>query len=461
MKMKKAIYIKRMVLIVWIGFFTACESFTEVDAPQSQLTTPAVFENVATAEAAMSDIYARLREDGMVTGTLGGLTNLLANYTDEMQFFGSNLELEQFNNHTIVTTNSLITSLWNGTYGEIYATNLMLEGMGNSTAIATKDKERLKGEALFIRAYLHFYLVNVFGDIPYVTTTDYNVNASIRKTSQEQVWQKIITDLAEAETLVPAAYPSPEKVRVNKSVVTAMLARVYLYREDWEKAAAKASEVIGNAMYRWVDNPALEFLRESTATIWALHPGNPGLNTKDARTFVFSSGPPTKPGLAISFVDGFETADIRRNLWVRKVTNGSDNWYCSYKYKKTLATSPSQEYTILFRLSEQYLIRAEAYAHLGNLSGAQQDINKIRLRAGLGITTANSAETLLEAVARERKYELFTEQGHRWFDLKRTGKASEVLSDIKPGWQDTHLVLPLPQTELLLNNNLLPQNQGY
>ncbi|MFV8339529.1 RagB/SusD family nutrient uptake outer membrane protein [Flavobacterium sp. LB3P21] len=454
-------YINPIIVAFIVCWLYSCESFTEVDTPQSQLTSPAVFENVTTANAAMANIYARLREDGMVTGTPGGLSSLMANYSDEMRFYGSSIDMEQFNNHTIVPSNSLIASLWNGTYGEIYAANAILEGLANSTAIPDEDKARLTGEALFLRGYLHFYLVNVFGDVPYVTATDYNNNSTIFKTPQAQVWQNIISDLTQAESVLPENYPVIERVRINKAVATAMLSRVYLYTEDWVKAEEKASEVIANNLYSWEGNPAKEFLRESPAIIWALHPGVAGVNTKEARTFVFSSGPPIRPSLANSLVSAFESNDLRRNLWVKTVTNSSGTWYCAFKYKKTANTGTSQEYSILFRLAEQYLIRAEAYAHLGNISGAQDDLNKIRTRAGLPSTTADAQESLLTAIAQERRMELFTEQGHRWFDLKRTGKATEVLSAIKPGWQNTQVLLPLPQTELLLNNNLQPQNPGY
>ncbi|MBP4139784.1 RagB/SusD family nutrient uptake outer membrane protein [Flavobacterium cupreum] len=449
--------------IIWTALLTlsACESFTEVGTPQSQLTTPAVFESINTADAAMGDIYARLREDSMVAGTLNGLSSLLSNYSDEMQYTGSSIEIMQFNNHTITPSNSLITGLWNSTYSQIYAANLMLEGLQNSTALTDNEKARLSGEALFIRGYLHFYLINIFGDVPYITTTDYVANSVTSKTPHEQVWQNIIADLTQAETLLPVEYPSQEKVRVNKAVAAAFLARIYLYREDWANAAAKATAVIDNPNYIWVDDTSQEFLRESTATIWALHPGTPGLNTKDARTFIFSSGPPSKPSLAASFVTGFESGDLRRTQWVRTVSNSSGSWYSSYKYKKPLGTASSEEYTILFRLAEQYLIRAEANAHLSNISDCQADLNKIRNRAGLSNTTASTETELLEAIAKERRFEFFTEQGHRWFDLKRTGKATEVLSPIKSGWEDTQIILPLPQSELLLNGNLLPQNPGY
>lgn len=119
------------------------------------------------------------------------------------------------------------------------------------------------------------------------------------------------------------------------------------------------------------------------------------------------------------------------------------------------------EYSIIFRLSEQYLIRAEARAHLDNISGAQLDLNTIRNRAGLPNTLATSMSDLLNAIIQERQVELFAEQGHRWFDLKRTGNAGTVLSAIKPNWQATDVLLPIPETELEINPNLLPQNSGY
>mgnify|MGYP000558983720 CR=1 FL=1 len=294
-----------------------------------------------------------------------------------------------------------------------------------------------------------------------MTTTNYVANATIGKTPADEVLQKVTVDLLLAETLLPTSYPTAERVRVNKAVASAMLARVYLYRGDWNNAAAKATAVIDNPAYVWVNNPATEFLRQSTSTILALHPGTPGLNAKDGRTFIYSSGPPSKPFLSPQFVASFEAGDLRRTNWVRTVTTAGVNWYMSYKYKKTGATATSEEYTILLRLPEQYLIRAEAYAHLNQIPAAQADINKIRTKAGLGNTTAVTQAELLAAVAKERKYELFTEQGHRWFDLKRTGQAATVLSPIKPNWEATDLLFPLPASELLLNANLLPQNPGY
>lgn len=440
---------------------TSCESFTEIEVPQSQLTGPAVFEDVNTANAALVNAYARLREEGMVTGTAFGLSHLLGNYADELTFYGSNTSFQSFNNHTLVPSNSFLATLWNTSYSQLYALNSIIEGLDNTSAIAEEDKEKLKGEALFLRAYIHFYLTNCFGEIPYITTTNYLQNATVSKNSIAEVNQNIVQDLEDAIALLPLNYPSSERVRANKYVAKAMLARQHLYLGNWEQAESAATAVLNSGVYTWELNVANVFLKENPGIVWALHPGIAGLNTKDARTFVFSIGPPTRPALSQDLINEFELNDTRRTNWTRTITNGSQSWYHAYKYKKTLNTGTSQEYTILFRLAELYLIRAEARAEQDNTTAALEDLNKVRNRAGLANSIAVTKAQILAAVLQERKMELFTEQGHRWLDLKRTGNAATVLSPIKPNWQNTHIVFPLPEAELLLNSNLLPQNTGY
>lgn len=459
--MKNLRVIKIVLPILLLATFWSCDEFTEVGKPQSQLIGYTVFQENSTANAAMADIYARLREGGMVTGLNTGLSSLLGNYADELDFYGTNPALQQFNNHTLVPSNALISGLWSNSYSQIYACNALLKGVEESTGLTPEQKDRLTGEALFIRGYLHFYLVNLFGDIPYVTEIDYSTNATIGKLPVAAVYEQIITDITTAENSLPVAYNGSERVRVNKAVATAFLARIYLYTQNWAAAASHADSIIANSSYTWEANPANEFLRASPDVIWSLHPGIAGLNTRDARTFVFTSGPPPRPAMSTYLRNAFESSDLRKTNWTKIISNANGSWAHAFKYKKTTNTGTSQEYTILFRLSEQYLIRAEARAHLGDISGAQADINKVRSRGGLPNTTAATTAELLAAVLQERKVELFLEQGHRWFDLKRTGNANGVMSAIRPQWEPTQLLLPIPETELLLNPNLLPQNPGY
>jgi hypothetical protein len=98
---------------------------------------------------------------------------------------------------------------------------------------------------------------------------------------------------------------------------------------------------------------------------------------------------------------------------------------------------------------------------MGDIAGGRQDLNAVRNRAGLNNSEVSTAEQLRDAVISERRFELFTEFGNRWFDLKRTQKAEQILSPIKPGWKNTDLLLPIPEAEILANPNLNPQNPGY
>jgi hypothetical protein len=442
-------------------FIFSCDSFTEVDTPQSELIGKTVFEDVGTTKAALADSYARLREGGVNSGTQFAGTPLLANYSDDLDFFGTNANIEQFNKHTMIPANPVLATLWNTGYSQIYAVNALIEDVQGSAAITGEDRDRILGEALFIRAFIHFYYVNMFGSIPYVTTTDYNVNKVIAKLPEALVYQKIIADLIQAESLIPESYPSEERVRANKAAVEAMLARVYLYTGDYAHAKAYADTVINSGTYSVEPDLSLAFLKESPAIIFAFHGGLAGQNTKDAKTYIFTSGPPIRSALSQNLYDAFEPGDLRKTAWLKNVTNASSTWHMANKYKKISMTDPAQEYTIVLRIEEQYLIRSECRAILGDITGAQEDLNITRNRAGLPNTTADTQSALIDAIINERRFEFFTEQGHRWFDLKRTGKAAAVLSAIKPDWKVTDLLFPIPETELLLNPKLLPQNPGY
>jgi hypothetical protein len=138
---------------------------------------------------------------------------------------------------------------------------------------------------------------------------------------------------------------------------------------------------------------------------------------------------------------------------------GSDYFY-PYKYKRRINT-PVDEYTIVLRLAEQYLIRSEACHKQGKFQEALGDINIIRERAGLLPLELTAEDELYKAIFQERKLELFTEFGHRWFDLKRTGLVHAVLSPIKgDNWQETDQLFPIPFAEIQLNPELT-QNPGY
>lgn len=447
------------LLIIFLSCLTGCDSFVDVDTPDSQLTGNSVFEDRNTANAAMADIYSKLRDSGVLSGQTLGTSYTLGLYADELTYYSSATNPEFTN--TMLGSSPVSASVWNESYKQIYGANAIIEGVHNAVSLAVNDRNQFKGEALFVRALVHFYLTNMYGDIPYVTTTDYNVNRLVSRMPVEEVYQHIISDLNEAIDLLPEEYISAERVRANRATAHALLARVYLYHGNWAEASNEASAVINNPLYNWETDLDNIFLKSSTTTIWQFMPKLEGNNTDEGSLFIFLTGPPPLIALTTDFVTSFEAGDQRKEHWIATVTSGTETWFHSYKYKQNSNTGSSLEYSVVFRLAEQYLIRAEARAMQGELSIAKEDLNKIRHLAGLGDTDAATATEIAVAVLNERRHELFTEYGHRFFDLKRTNNLDSVLSLSKIGWDHNDMFWPIPNNELLANPNLHPQNPGY
>lgn len=457
---KPHLSIKILLGIFLFFLLSACEDYLEIDPPQSQIVGELVFEEKNLAESALAGIYI----DGLnriMHATW--FTTYIGLYTDELEYAGSQISLyEDFINNNVLTTNSTNLSFWSQNYAAIYKANALIEGMDKSTKINIVDKNRIKGEALFFRAYLHFYLVNLYGDIPYISTSDYTKNSKVSKMPVQEVYTHLISDLIAAKELLPENYFTGERVHANKWAASALLSRVYLYSGQWEEAESESTALITNNLFTKETDLSKVFLKESTSTILSLK--SQGTNNAGDGTF-YLLGPDyisSHSRWLTSYVaEAFESGDLRRSLWVGSAVRNDEMVYYSSKYKETSNTTPSKEYSVLLRIEEQYLIRAEARAHLEDITGAQGDLNTIRNRADLGNTDAATVNDLLEAVLHERQVEFFLELGHRFFDLKRMGFADAVLSPIKPGWNATDILLPIPESEILLNPNLLPQNPGY
>lgn len=451
--------VKTEVLLLIIGTFISCEPFIDVELPSHLLTQEAIYENPETTRAALSNIYSKLRDNTIITGSQAGISNLLSLAADEMTYYGTQpLPDQDFYNNAILPGNPVVLSFWNQGYNLIYAANDIIEGVTNSSGLTPQEKEAFIGEALFIRAFIHHYLTLLYGKIPYITTTDYLENTNVTRQSIETVYENIISDLQAARDLLPDANVEL-KTRPDRWVATAMLARVFLYQERWPEALEEATVILNN--FQWEEDINDVFLNTNPGTIWQLMPESEAVNTLEAQTFIFTTSPPPLRALNQSLVDSFESNDLRKTAWIGEVSNGTESWFHPYKYKLLPGSGSNNEYSIVFRLAELYLIRAEAHAHLNNIAQGVSDLNKTRNRAGLDIAIANDSESLLVEIFNERKRELFTEMGHRWFDLIRSNMANTVLGQLKPGWNNTDVLLPLPEQELLLNPNLLPQNPGY
>lgn len=455
-------------------FIASCEKFVTVDPPTASLVSETVYTSNGTAAAAVTSIYSRLSSSGLSTGntSISMLTGVAA---DELIHYSSNLRLSQFYSNSLSSTD---VYFWPELYQQLYVTNAVLEGLERSSAVSNAIKQQLVGEARFIRAFLLFYATNLYGDVPLVTTTDYRVNNALSRSASSEVYDQIVADLTAAKDLLSDKYLSPtgtttnDRVRPNKSAAQAMLARVYLYTKKWSLAEANATAVINNtANYNLVTDLTKVFLTSSKEALWQLQPVVPGYNTQDAFYFVLTSIPGSERqpvSLRTNLVNSFEPADKRLTNWVAnyKATPTGTTYYYPFKYKvyTVSSTQPVTEAVMVLRLAEQYLIRAEARAHQDNIFGALADLNAIRARAGLVGVSAPTQAATLTAIYRERQLEMFTEWGHRWFDLKRTLNIDAVMDTVTPSkggvWKTTSQYLPIPNNELLINPKLT-QNEGY
>jgi starch-binding outer membrane protein, SusD/RagB family len=466
-------------VLIFLAFFSfySCKSFVEVGVPVTMITAQTVYANNNSAAAAMTSIYSNM---------IGGISSLSSGRNsisflqgmaaDELKNYSTDAISLQFYQNALISNNSYF---WTEIYKEIYVTNAVIIGCENSTALSTTVKQQLIGEAKFMRAFLYFYAVNLYGSVPLALSTDYKINSTLSRASEDDVYKQIIGDLKDADNLLPINYATPTgaattlRVRPNKAAAMSLLARVYLYTKNWNAAKIEADSVISNvSQYNLESDLNQVFSYDSKEAIWQLQPVYPGLNTFDAYYFILTSTPGTGrfyAALSDDLLNVFEPGDARLANWVGQYQSANVVYSYPFKYKKNVynpqqSLSDVTEYLMVLRLAEQYLIRAEARVENEDISGANLDLNIIRRRSGLSDVTITDKTSLLNAIFHERQVELFTEWGHRWFDLKRTGQLNNIMPAVtqsKGGsWSPDAALLPIPRSEILLNRNLV-QNPGY
>jgi hypothetical protein len=471
---------KNMLIICLVTILCAmgCKGIIEIDPPKDSITTRQVFENKEDATAALLGIYSYMANGGAGSfnnPTNASLTILCGMSADELlPYISSDIRLVHFYTNALLADNSYGHYFWIYFYSYMYQTNAVLEGLTASTGISQNVKEELLAEAKFLRAFNNFYLVNLFGDIPLITNTDYKSNKLASRTSMNGVYRAIINDLTDAKKMLPADYIAGggERVRANKWAAGALLARTYLYTGDFLNSEAEATAVINHtALYSLVDLDKV-FLTNSLEAILQWH-NNSGSNNENYNAtpegfLLIPNSSATQPNYLVTeqLLNSFEAGDRRSVSWLQHYTYDGIDYAYPYKYKTGSAEAKPNgqitEYYTVLRLAELYLIRAEARAQQGNLTGAIADVNRIRNRAGLDDVAALSKDQVLSAIMQERKIELFSELGHRWLDLKRTGKVGQAFSQLpyKSAYKPYQNLYPIPGVELDVAPNLI-QNTGY
>ncbi|MES2107956.1 MAG: RagB/SusD family nutrient uptake outer membrane protein [Bacteroidota bacterium] len=463
------------ILLMILVFSCSCKKFILVPPPTTQVVTTSVFADASSATAAQLGVYIKIRSSVANFNFVTGISSdELFNYNRAVFYKDAYV-----NTLNVQDASSLSTAYWNVYYNAIYQENAIIENLEKSP-VNLKIKQQLTGEAYFTRAYNYLMLLNLYGGVPLVTSTDYTTNTNKARSTTADVYTQIVADLKIAHSLLNSNYVdasdtvvTTDRVRPTTWAADALLARVYLDTKDWKDAETQASIVINNTEFNLPSDLTTVFKNTSREAILQFIPDNTKTYSYNGGVFVVSNGVPTSCTISNTLLGVFEPGDQRKVNWISTYTNPTTS--VSYTYASKYRRSPSStgnndEYDMVLRLGEQYLIRSEARAQQNNISGtngALSDLNAIRHRAGLGdYSDAIDQTSVLAAIAHERQVELFTE-GQRWVDLKRTGMIDAVMG--APGnacatkggtWQSYQQLYPISLPDIQKAPNLT-QAPGY
>jgi starch-binding outer membrane protein, SusD/RagB family len=463
--MRNYVIPSKIIIPVFLIVICSCKKFVEISVPKNQLVSSEVFKDSADATAAVLGIYIDMMQNQTLTIANGGVTVATGLSSDELSTTLNVSGIPEFYTNSISTTNSLNNDVWVYAYKFLYETNACIEGINQSHSISSSVKNQLIGESKFLRAFLYFNLTNLYGAVPIVTNTDYHKSQLLGRSPQDSVYRQILSDLLDAKERLSSNVISTNKLRVNFYTVCAFLSKIYLYLKDFSKAESETSIVINSGVYKLERTINNVFLATSGETIFAMQSILSNIETFEGKTFVpILNRRPSYP-ISSYLLNCFESNDKRSETgnWITTITSSGITYYIPYKYKQSqhLNSTPLENYVVL-RLAELFLIRAEARAQQNKIQSSIDDINMVRVRAGLDplASTLNQDQTV-SAIQKERRVELFCEWGNRWFDLKRTNQADVVLKPEKgSNWQSTDALYPIPQNEIN-NNRFLDQNSGY
>lgn len=435
----------------WIavaGLVAACDSPLDTN-PTAAIDAEGALTTQRGVELALNGAYRALQ-----AGSLYGRQELAFPdmYADNLNYTGTFTGDREVSIRAILPSNGEVGGIWSSAYVGINRANYILDALESVNDFTGDNKNKYRGEALWIRAAMYHLLVKYYGGVPLVDKPTKAVDESINVTraSQAETFAFIVKDLEEASGLLPAARANG---RATKGAADALLARVYLEMGDYAKARDKATLLINNSAYRLTAtyNELWSGNKNTTESIYEVQ-----FTTQNSSSVAFWFYPTPLGGRlgfapSQSLLTAYTAADARRAASIATHTNGQ---VYGYKYRQV---ATGNENIPMLRLAEMYLIRAEANARL-NAAGdiVRADINVTRRRAGLADLPATVATqaALMDAILQERRLE-FAFEGHRLSDLRRHGVATTVL-----GIPAEKLLWPIPQFERDVNPNIA-QNPGY
>ncbi|MGO4291409.1 RagB/SusD family nutrient uptake outer membrane protein [Chitinophaga sp. RAB17] len=472
------------IMLLLTGLLGACsKDFLELKPDQSTETGRAI-KDLPGLQAAISGVYSLMQSANYYGRTMPLLPDLRADNS-----FVSVINTNRYRNQDqyIVTANDVYTTdSWNQLYSVVANANMVIsKGPSISLLPSAADSieaKQIVAEAYAIRAQVFFDLSRMYAQpynftanashmgIPIVTITNVDSVQSPSRSSMKDTYAQIINDLRTAIRKFEESHSTAfSSARLNVYSAKALLARVLLYKEDWEDAEALANTVIKSNKYSLLTGDKLvsDFkITGNSETIFEIintpvdNPGTDGLG------YMFNQDGYGDVLATNNVFNIYTSGDVRRNFLQKSKRAGNGGENPANVISKYSDVSTFSEGIKVMRLAELYLIRAEALAHLGKAPEAQADLNVVAQRAdrnALPVTVTGQA--LLDAILLERRKELAFE-GHRLFDLIRTKRSftKYLASDktIQVAWPSTKVILPIPQRELDANPNIRnQQNEGY
>jgi starch-binding outer membrane protein, SusD/RagB family len=490
---------KKFILIISIILFTVGCSDDFLDRPPlAELTEATFLTNGNDAILATNAIYNTLRNWRFSQGGFP-IIDIMSDDATKGSNPGDGTQIIPFDNFSFDATDANILGWYTTLFQALRRANIVLEKVPG-IEMDEELKMRLLAEARFLRALAYFDLVRAWGDVPEITTS--NPPLQVPRSPKEEIYEDIIIpDLLYSIQNLPekSDYDAQDLGRATRGAAKGLLAKVYLFLDDYENAADYALEVVNSGQYDLMDDFSMafsvagEFGEESVFEIPALpenfeNGGNQYANTQAIRGTPNRGWGFNRPTLDL--INSFEEDDPRMDKTVTflgEVLDGvlilgdgstPDSTYNNQgelvqveTYNEKIWTPGTssieswQHNRRVLRYADILLMAAESLNETGNSSEALEYLNMVRERARDGnpdilpdVTTTDKA-ALRETILRERRSELALE-GHRFFDLVRTGRAAEVLGPL--GFvEGKHELLPIPQTEIDLSQGMLTQNPGW
>ncbi|BDC98548.1 RagB/SusD family nutrient uptake outer membrane protein [Persicobacter psychrovividus] len=434
---------------------SSCSDFLTL-TPPSSIGENNFFENTEEVESAVIGVYDGLQELTNIAWSIEGIV-------DDNTFPGTEGFYAEMNAFTFDPFTGFFYDYWRICYSTINRANMVLENIEVVEEGAKRDQ--LKGEVLFIRAYVYHQMVQIYGSSPLILKTighaDY---AEMANTPEADIYAQVIADLKEAATLLPDSYSSDELGRATAWSAKGILAKAYLSSGDDVSAKTLLKEIMDSGNFKLQENYKEVFEVEMNNEILFAVRYVASDNEHQTFSYTFSSKGEFGGVMATTdILNTYEDGDLRKDASV-----GEDGGKMVVDKYNSVGISNEQSGVdwVALRYADVILLYAELLANEGMNTEAVDIVNQIRTRAGLAPKTFATQQELIDGIALERRLELAFE-GHRWFDLKRYGNAIETIKayleseNITTPISDHHLLFPIPNREINLADGNLRQNDGY